>query len=111
LTRWKDAAVELDHLEANFTNQQLSEDLSQRALTAILDDAPRPGAPATFTEEDKREIIALAAEEPEKAHVPITHWTHKLLAKAVIDRGIVKKISSSRVGVFLKESHIKTTSE
>jgi putative transposase len=72
-------------------------------------DAPRPGAPATFTEEDKQNILALAAEEPEKADVPVTHWTHILLAKAVVDRGIVPAISSSRVGIFLKESHIATT--
>lgn len=111
LVRWQNAIQELNDLEAKYINQQLSKDMYQRALTAILEDAPRPGAPATFTEEDKRKIIALAAEEPEKADVPTTHWTHKLLAKAVINKGIVPKISSSRVGVFLKESHITATSE
>jgi transposase len=111
LVRWQNASEELNHLEAQCRNQQLSEDLYQRAITAILADAPRPGAPATFTEEDKRKILALAAEEPGKAQVPITHWTHTLLAKAVVDRGIVPKISSSRVGIFLKESRVTTPSE
>lgn len=111
LVRWQNATAELDRLETNYTNRQLSEELYQRSLTAILADAPRPGAPATFTEEDKQKIIALAAEEPEKANVPITHWTHTLLAKAVVDTGIVQRISSSRVGVFLKESRITTTPE
>ena len=111
LVRWQNAIQELDTLETTYKNEQLSEEMYQRSLTAILADAPRPGAPATFTEEEKKKIIALAAEEPEKVQVPITHWTHKLLAKAVVDTGIVPKISSSRVGVFLKESRIAPTPE
>lgn len=109
MVRWQNADKELNLLEVKYKNQQLSEEIYQRALATILSDAPRLGAPATFTEEEKQRIIALATEEPEKANVPVTHWTHKLLAKAVIDAGIVRRISSSRVGIFLKESNTATT--
>lgn len=109
LIRWQNATQELSQLETRHTNQQLSEELYQRALEAILADAPRPGAPATFTEEEKQKILAMAADDPEKADVPVTHWSNKLLAKAAIDKKIVTTISSSRVGVFLKESNITTT--
>jgi len=108
LVRWHNATKELNHLEAQYVSRKLSQDLYQRSIGDILADAPRPGAPATFTEEEKKKIVALAAEEPEKANVPITHWTHKELARAAIATGIVQKISSSRVGIFLKESHITT---
>ena|SRR5438105_4246191 len=108
LVRWQ-SAKELNNLEAQYAAKQLSEDLYQRSLCTLLADAPRPGAPATFTEEEKKKIVALAAEEPEKAKVPITHWTHIQLAKAAVAKGIVSKISSSRVGIFLKESNTTTT--
>ena len=40
-----------------------------------LSDAPRCGAPATFTPEQIRQIMALACEDPERLDVPISQWT------------------------------------
>ena len=111
LTRWQDTMAELNRLEIEFATQRLSETIYRRALSLILGDAPRPGHHATFTEEQKRQIIALASETPEQAGVPITHWTHVTLRNAVIDKGIVPTISRAHVGRFLKQSHAQTPQE
>jgi transposase len=105
LERWQESAGELDHLEAEHRAQRLSGPMYQRALGAILSDAPRPGHPPTITEDQKACILALAAEKPEKAGVPITHWTCNTLRDTVIDKGIVPTISRAHIGRFLKSSH------
>ena len=109
VNRFSAAREELEQLELEYQAERLSDALYERAIGAILYDAPRPGHPPTFTEEQKQQIIALAAEKPETVGVPITHWTHKRLQDAVIDRGIVPTISSAQVGRFLKQSHATAT--
>ena len=66
-------------------------------------DAPRSGTPERISSEQWCKIIAVACETPETYHVPMTHWTHKELAKQVIKQGIVDKISPSYIGQMLKK--------
>ena len=68
-----------------------------------LSDAPRCGAPASFTPEQICQIMALACEDPERLDVPISHWTQSELARQAVGRGIVKSISHGSVGRFLKK--------
>jgi hypothetical protein len=68
-----------------------------------LSDAPRSGAPATFTPEAICQIIALACEDPATIDVPISHWSQSELARQAVERGIVKSISHGSVGRFLKK--------
>ncbi len=68
-----------------------------------LQDRPRPGAPDTFTPEQLCQIIAIACESPEDHGRAITHWTHRELAEAVVEKGIVDSISSSYLGSLLKK--------
>lgn len=68
-----------------------------------LEDLPRPGAPDKFTPEQLCQIIAIACEEPKDHGRPITHWTHRELAEAVTEKGIVDSISSSHLGELLKK--------
>jgi transposase len=79
-------------------------------VAARLSDAPRPGAPATFTPEVICQIMALACQDPETLDVPISHWSQSELARQAVVRGIVKSISHGSVGRFLKKrptsSHI-----
>jgi len=79
-------------------------------VAARLGDAPRPGAPATFTPEVICQIMALACQDPETLDVPISHWSQSELARQAVARGIVKSISHGSVGRFLKKrptsSHI-----
>ncbi len=106
--RWQDCQAKLECLEAEHEAGSLSETTYRRELTHLLTDAPRPGAPATFTEEQKQQILAMATRTPEDEGLPVTHWSHELLALTVVDKGIVKTISPAQIGRFLKESRLTT---
>lgn len=54
-----------------------------------LSDAPRCGAPASFTPEQICQIIALACEDPERLDIPISQWSQSELARQAVSRGIV----------------------
>ena len=72
------------------------------AVVERLQDAPRPGAPATFHAEQWCQIMALACEPPEASGRPE-------LADEACKRGIVETISERHVGRFLKSSRSQTT--
>jgi len=72
------------------------------AVSERLQDASRPGAPATFSAEQWCQIIALACEPPEASGRPISHWTPRELAAEACKRGIVTTISERHVGRFLQ---------
>lgn len=76
-----------------------------------LHDAPRPGAPSTFSPEQWCQIIALACEPPEASGRPISHWTPRELAAEASKRGIVATISQRHVGRFLKSGRAQTASQ
>jgi hypothetical protein len=79
----------------------------RKAIRELLADAPRPGAPCTFTAEQLAQLFALACEKPEKSGRPITHWTQAELAEEAIKRGIVASISSRHLGRLLNEADLK----
>jgi putative transposase len=74
------------------------------ALTLVerLADAPRPGAPPTFTAEQICAILALTCEPPAACGLPITHWSQSALAREAVKRGLVESIFHGSVGRFLK---------
>jgi putative transposase len=111
LSRWESAQEDLSDLEAKFQAGELSTGLYRRKIEQLLCDAPRPGAPPTFTEAQKQQIIALASEEPSQAGVPVTHWSRELLAQTVPTKGIAPSISPAQVGRFLKASDFTATPE
>jgi hypothetical protein len=52
------------------------------AIAQRLADAPRPGAPATFTPEQICAIVALACEQPAaESDLPLSHWSRSELAR------------------------------
>jgi putative transposase len=77
-------------------------------VAARLSDAPRCGAPATFTPEVICQIMAMACEDPEKLEIPISHWSQSELARQSVARGIVESISHGSVGRFLKKRPISS---
>lgn len=109
--RWLSFQTELDRLETEHQAGTLSDTMYRREIENILADAPRPGAPTTFTEAQKQQIIAVATRKPEDEGVPVTHWSHELLAQTVGDKGIVKTISAAQIGRFLKERHTQAPSQ
>ena len=70
-----------------------------------LKDKARSGRKPTITAEQWCKIMALACEKPENHGVPITHWSHSTLTAEIIKQGIVKTISMSHVGDFLKKQN------
>jgi putative transposase len=116
--RWLDAAealaqAELDAAEAlaQAEKDNVSDHQFLGLIVEILDDAPRPGGPATFSPEQIVQIVALACEPPEKSGRPISHWTHRVLADEVKKRQIVKDIAPRSVGRFLKTGRVAAPSQ
>ncbi len=99
--RWLEATEALKRAEQERTPQQL-----RKLVELILDDAPRPGKPATFSPEQIVQIIAVACEPPEQSGRPISHWTSRELADEVQKRGIVATISPRSVGRCLKRGPV-----
>lgn len=105
--RWLSAAPRLDAAEAAGDLDPVLTDL----VAELLADAPRPGAPDTFTAEQVVQIVALACEVPPDAERPPSHWTPRELAAEAVTRGIVTTISPRTVGRFLKSGRAETASE
>ena len=108
--RWLDARENLDRVLARHdrrTKGNRLHKLAQEIASEILADAPRSGAPPTFTPEQSCELLALACQKPEDVGVAITHWSHTDLAAAAVQLDIVDTISPSHVGRLLRELAIK----
>src|SRR5271154_1824372 len=75
-----------------------------------LADAPRSGAPATYTPEQICAVIAMTCEKPSESERPISHWSQREIADEAIRRGLVSNISQRSVGRFLKRGRPQTAS-
>jgi putative transposase len=105
--RWLDATSALQHAE----HDQATEAPLLALLEQLLADAPRPGAPATFSPEQVVQIVAVACEPPAQSQRPISHWTSRELADEVIKRQVVPAISPRSVGRFLKTGRLAAASQ
>ena len=76
--------------------------LDDLSLEECLADAPRPGAPAKITADQRCQIEALACEKPEGSGRPITHWTAREIADELKKRKIVEDISPRHAARLLK---------
>ena len=99
--RWRDAWDSLCVWECTETHRL------REALLDVLADAPRPGAPATFTAEQVSQIVALACEPPKLSGRPISRWTLRELRDEAIKRRIVATISVAQVGRFLQQAAVQ----
>jgi len=76
--------------------------LDDLSIEDRLQDAPRPGAPARITADQRCQIEALACEKPEKAGRPITQWSAREIADELIKQKIVSEISPRHAARLLK---------
>ena len=74
-----------------------------QSIAERLADAPRAGAPATFTPEQICALVAMTCEKPSKSERPISHWSQREIADEAMRRGLVPSISQRSVGRFLKK--------
>lgn len=100
--RWADSWQALIAIECRENTATL-----KRMIQATFTDAPRSGAPCTFTAEQVTQILAVACESPELSGRPIDHWTHREITDEVIKRQIVTSISVSQVGCYLKQADLQ----
>ena len=73
-------------------------------LDRALHDAPRSGAPPTFTARQQQQVVALACTDPPGGRV---RWTLELLCKHAVKRGFVDSVSKSEVALWLKTHDLK----
>jgi transposase len=99
--RWRDAWQALCVWECSDPHRL------REAILDILADAPRPGAPATFTAAQVAQIVALACEPPQLSGRPIDHWTLRELRDEAIKRQLVEAISVAQVGRFLQQAAVQ----
>ena len=78
--------------------------LGDLSLEDRLQDAPRPGAPARITADQRCRIEALACEKPEESDRPITQWTAREIADELKKRKIVEHISPRHAARLLKRN-------
>ncbi len=78
----------------------------RRVIEEALKDAPRSGAPMTFTAEQVAQIVAMACEKLDDSDGPVSHWTHGHLAAEAVERTRVDSISRASVGRFLEEAEL-----
>ena len=76
--------------------------LDDLSVEQRLSDAPRPGAPAKITADQRCKIEALACETPENSERPISQWTGREIADEVMKRQIVESISPRHAARLLK---------
>lgn len=84
-------------------------DLETLSVAERLQDAPRPGAPARITAEQRCQIAALACEAPMKSGRPISQWTGREIADELKSRGIVEQISPRHASFLLKKGGCNPT--
>jgi putative transposase len=95
---WRDRWVELQGI-----------DLDTLSVAERLQDAPRPGAPARITREQRCQIAAVACEAPMKSGRPISQWTGREIADELKARGIVEQISPRHASYLLKKGGCNRT--
>jgi transposase len=101
--RWEEVRGLMTPLETAFVPRQAY----RRVIEEALKDAPRSGAPMTFTAEQVTQIVAMACEVQDDSDAAVSHWTQGHLAEEAVKRGILDTISRSSVGRFLQEADLK----
>lgn len=79
----------------------------ERLVEDCLRDAPRSGAPPTFSPRQIVSIISIACEKPELCGRPVSKWTSREVADEAVKRKIVEKISASHVGEILRSVNLR----
>jgi putative transposase len=77
--------------------------LKDRAVEQRLADAPRPGAPARISAEQRCQMEVLACKAPSESGRPISQWTGREIADELVRRGIVERISRRHAARLLKK--------
>lgn len=94
--------------EAGVGGQGVSDRELLAKMLAVLQDAPRSGAPVRISMAQKQQITALACRKPKDYGIPMTQWNRQMLAQVAIAQGIVETISPRYVSEILKNQPVTT---
>jgi transposase len=83
--------------------------LAELSVEERLTDAPRSGKPPGITAEQQCQIVALACAAPSASGRPISQWTGREVADALVARGIVAAISPRHAARLLKKGSSSRT--
>lgn len=83
--------------------------LQESKAAERLADAPRPGAPARISAEQRCQMEVLACEALGQSGRPISQWSGREIAQEMIQRGIVKQISRRHAARLLKKGAFNHT--
>ena len=109
IQRWDERKEDREKWLEWYTLKEIKKQEYRSFLLSILQDAPRPGAPSKFRDKTIEKIVGLATSDPGKLGLPFSKWSEELLKKELIKRKIVKTISTSQIGRFLKRSSNQTS--
>lgn len=109
--RWRVSQVMCEDWFGDDNKEKRGRKADRDFILSLIEDAPRSGAPAIYGPEVKAQIIAIALRKPSDEGVPVERWSHDLLARHVVEKGIVAQMSSTRIGDFLKSAPRKSSSE
>lgn len=107
--RWQDSYAQLCAYEASMPQQGLSKRDYLQVLLEKLRDLPRSGTRKRITLQEEQQLVALASEAPQEYGVEMSCWTHEMLAKVAMARGIVKQVCGRHVGNILKKTSYSPT--
>lgn len=108
--RWLLWEPALSEIEAKGRKKEVHSELSKAVLCA-LQDSPRSGSPGKFSAVEYCRILGVVLESPSDSGLPITEWSLTELKREVEKRGIVKSISRSQLGNFLKSERHKAAQD
>ena len=83
--------------------------LADLSVAERLADAPRPGRQPMITAEQHCQIVALACAAPSAAGRPISQWSGREVAAALMQRGIVPQISRRHAARLRKKGTASRT--
>lgn len=106
--RWLASYEKLCIFEQGVQGQGISDRVLLTKMLDLLRDAARPGTPKVITLEQEQQVRTLACGKPSDYGLPVTSWTHELLAMIAKRKGLVDKISPRYVGVILKKEQAPT---
>jgi len=73
-------------------------------LEKALNYEPHPGGPKLFTEQEEAQLASIVRSDPPEGH---TRWTISLLAKRMVELGIVESISKETIRNILNKVQVK----
>ena len=103
LVRWQCTELDVWPKTVRYWRKRWRQAAEGQSVPERLADAPRSGAPATYTPEQICALVAMTCEKPSESERPISHWSQREIADEAMRRGLIANISQRSVGRFLKK--------